>query len=315
MHRFLKSRARGLGWAIIAIFIWSGSLVMLRLGVTATLNAYDLTALRFSVAATILLPVIVKHGFALRSLGTSGIAILIIGFGAPYILLVCYGLTLAPASAAGSLNPGLMAVFTVLAGWQLFQDELNSGRILGIVAILAGVTLYVGIPAAGQAFIGYLIFAITALMWAGYVLTVRRSAIPALQATAIVAVGSAAIYLPLYALALPKNLMEAPILDILVQSVFQGILVSVIAVFAFNRSAEHLGPIVGATLPALIPLTTLGLGYFLLGEQAAPRQLVAAIAIGGGVVLTLARPESMLRYYQGLVGSLNRCDSFRKSKK
>jgi len=52
-----RNTLQGLGWAVAAITIWSGSLVMLRLGVTTSLNAYDLTALRFGVAALILAPV------------------------------------------------------------------------------------------------------------------------------------------------------------------------------------------------------------------------------------------------------------------
>ena len=40
---------------------------------------------------------------------------------------------------------------------------------------------------------------------------------------------------------------------------FQGVLVSVVAIYAFNRSADLLGPVAGAALPALIPVVTLGL--------------------------------------------------------
>ena len=53
MSMSVRTSLAGLGWAITAITIWSGSLVMLRLGVTTSLNAYDLTILRFGVAAVI----------------------------------------------------------------------------------------------------------------------------------------------------------------------------------------------------------------------------------------------------------------------
>ena len=69
----------------------------------------------------------------------------------------------------------------------------------------------------------------------------------------------------------------------------------IFAVFALNRVAEQLGPIAGATLPALIPLTTLGLGYVALGQKASPEHKIATVAIGIGVAMTLMRPGSLLK--------------------
>lgn len=283
-----KNLVTGLFWAAVAIVVWSGSLVMLRLGVTTTLNAFDLTVLRIAVAALLLFPVIRKQGFAWDRLGFAGLSTMVLGFGAPYILLVSLGLKFAPAAAAGALNPGLMAVFVVLASWWLLGDGMRPVKLTGIAAILLGAAVFANVSTVGSASIGHLIFSVTAAMWAGYTLVVRRARIPALHATAIVAVGSAILYLPVYVTMLPKNLAQAPWPDILLQAAFQGVFVSIVAVFAFNRSAEHLGPTAGATLPALIPLTTLGLGFAVLGEAATPQDIAAAAMIGVGVALTLA---------------------------
>lgn len=286
-----KQLATGLFWAATAIAIWSGSLVMLRLGVTTTLNAYDLTALRFGVAALFLTPVIWRQGFALGRLGLWRLLVLVAGFGAPYVLLLSFALETAPASAAGSLNPGLMAVVSVLAGWKLFDDKMRLSRIVGIVLILLGASLFAGVFGLNGVSRGHLLIAVTAVMWASYSLVVRWARIPAWQATAIVAVGSAFFYLPIYFVALPKQILVAPIFDVLLQAVFQGVLVSVVAVFAFNRSAEQLGPIAGACMPALIPIVTLGLGAVVLGETIGVSEIVSTILIGAGVALTLGQPD------------------------
>ncbi|MGL6162506.1 DMT family transporter [Microbulbifer sp.] len=283
-----KERVLGFVWAATSIAIWSGSLVMLRLGVTTSLNVYDLTALRVGVAALVLAPVIRRRGFALDRLGTGGLLAVVAGFGAPYILLISLGLQTAPASAAGSLNPGVMAVVFVLLGWRIFGDRIGPARILGVVAILVGASFFAGVPGAETASVGHLILLFTGVMWAGYTLVVRRAGIPALHATAIVAVGSAILYLPVYVAVLPKQLAVAPMPDIVAQAVFQGVFVSVVAVFAFNRSSELLGPVAGATLPALIPLATLGLGVVALDETAGARDIASATLIGVGVALTLA---------------------------
>jgi drug/metabolite transporter (DMT)-like permease len=81
--------------------------------------------------------------------------------------------------------------------------------------------------------------------------------------------------------------------DVLMQAGFQGVLVSVVAIYAFNRSAELLGPIAGATLPALIPVATLGLGVFVLGETAGACELASAILVTMGLALILVGKPAM----------------------
>ncbi|KEA62664.1 Permease of the drug/metabolite transporter (DMT) superfamily [Marinobacterium lacunae] len=211
---------------------------------------------------------------------------MVAGFGAPYVLLISLALKTAPASAAGSINPGMMAVTSLLLGWIIFRDRIGRVRIGGAVLILVGIALFTEL--VGSFTVGHLILMGTGIMWAIYALIVRCTNIPALSATAVVAIGSAVIYLPVYIVALPKRIAAAPLQDILMQAGFQGVLVSVLAIYAFNRSAELLGPLVGATLPALIPVTTLGLGVLLLGETVGIEHMVSAGAIGTGVALILA---------------------------
>lgn len=283
----------GVGWAVIAIAVWSGSLVMLRLGVTTSLNAYDLTALRFGVAAVILAPVALRRGSGADRLRTGGLIAMVVAFGAPYILLVSLAMTTAPASVAGALNPGTMAISSVLLGRAIFGDMIGIARFMGLLVTLAGIVLFTF--AGGLVGTGHLILIGTGVMWASYGLIVRRAAVPALNATAIVAVGSAVFYLPVYLIALPKQVLAAPLADVLVQAGFQGVLVSVVAIYAFNRSNELLGPLAGATLPALIPVVTLGLGSFVLGETADPGQVVSAVLVTLGLVLILVGKPAMRR--------------------
>lgn len=275
----------GLAWAAVAITVWSASLIMMRLGVTTSLAAWDIAALRFGVAAVLLLPVILRRGFGFDKLGISGLLLMVGGFGAPYIVMMAYALKTAPASAAGSLNPGVMAVCSVFLGWYFLGQRIGAARIAGIVLILGGAGLFAGL--SGRPTSGHLILIVTGLMWAGYVLTVRRAGVPALHAAAIVAVGSAIVYLPFYATVLPHRIGQAPLGDILTQAAFHGVLVSTITIFAFNRSAELLGPVTGATLPALIPVVTLLLASVFLGEAAGLAEIATAALIAGGVALIL----------------------------
>lgn len=282
-----KNYLHGIIWAMIAVTVWSGSLVLLRLGVTTSLNAYDLTMLRFGTAATLLLPVIIKRGFAFDRLSAGGVFLMICCFGAPYIILLSLALKTGSASAAGALNPGVMAVVSVLLAAIIFRDRISFARLTGIGVIIVG--MFFSVLHESSGFVnGHGILILTGGMWAIYALMVRKAKIPALHATAIVAVGSAILYIPIYVVALSKQVSTAPMGDIFLQVGFQGILVSVVAVFAFNRSAELLGPVIGATLPALIPLTTLGIGIIVLHEPAGAGEITVAAAIGIGVALILA---------------------------
>lgn len=291
MRESLKSLTLGVFWAAFAIVVWSGSLVLLRFGITTNLNAYDLTALRFGVAGAVLLPVVIKKGIALDRLGTIGVVLLVASFGALYIILISEALKTASASAAGALNPGIMAVGAVLFGIIMFKDRARRANVIGIILILAGVCSEAFMNASGLKQ-GHLILVLTGIMWATYAVIVRKSRITALHATAVVAVGSAVIYLPIYVFTLPKQVFAAPLFDILMQAGFQGILVGILAVFAFNRSAELLGALAGSTLPALIPLVTLLLAALFLGEPFQTKELTIALIIGGGVALILASRQS-----------------------
>lgn len=277
----------GLIWAAAAILIWSGSLILLRLGVTTGLTAYDLTALRFGVAAILLLPVLVRDGFLGDGPGLGGVLVMVALFGAPYVLLLALAVKTAPAAAAGALNPGVMALASVFMARVFHAQRISPVRLLGIVSTMSGIMVFVW--AAGGLATGHFVLFVTGLMWAAFAAFVRVRRVPALRATALVAVGSAVLYLPVYVLALPIGIGHAKLADVLLQAVFQGVLVTTVAVYAFGRSTELLGAEVGTSLPALIPAVTLALDTFVIGETPRAWDVAAACLVTAGIALILLR--------------------------
>lgn len=281
----------GLAWAAVAILIWSGSLVMLRAGIISGLTPHDLAALRFGTAALCLMPVLIRRGFGLKSLGCwdkGGLwAVLgmVLCFGAPYIAVLSLSLETATANAAGLINPGAMAVFTVAFPFLKNRRFLSKFQGIGLIVITVVIGLAILFP--GPPVMGHLLLIGTGLLWAIYAAIVQRVGIDALHATALVAVWSAILYLPLYAILLPKAIGDVGLMQSAGQALFQGVLVSGVAVYAFTRSAELLGPIRGATLPALIPAVTLGLAYVILGEPIGGSDGGPAVLVGIGVALIL----------------------------
>jgi drug/metabolite transporter (DMT)-like permease len=271
----------GLLWGSLAVCIWAGSFVLMRLGVATTLNPYDITALRFATAALVLVPVVWRQGWALPRLGWGGVALAVTGAGAPYALLVASGLQFAPAGHAAALIPGLTAVFTAIFGYWFLKEPISALACAGTAMILGGTVAIAGIAAS----IGHGLFILGALLWSSYVILLRRTGMGALHAVAIVAVGSAILYLPVYVMILPKAIGSAPPGDIVLQALYQGLLTTVVGLFAFNRAITCLGAARGAALAALIPVSTMALAALILGERPGALELGAAMLISAGVAL------------------------------
>src|SRR5437868_4838808 len=101
-----KIYLKGAAFGFAAASIWAGWSAITRLAVTTNLDPLDIVALRFGVAGILLAPVVVQRGLARDRLGWLGLALMIVGIGAPYVLVAAAGLRFAPASDQGALNPG-----------------------------------------------------------------------------------------------------------------------------------------------------------------------------------------------------------------
>src|SRR3954463_2214544 len=82
---------------LAAVSIWSGWIVIARLGLRTSLTPWDIAALRFGVAGALLLPYLARHGLALARLGWTGVAAIVLGGAAP-VFFTNTGLLFAPAA-------------------------------------------------------------------------------------------------------------------------------------------------------------------------------------------------------------------------
>src|SRR5438445_9699098 len=96
---------RGALYGLAAVSIWSGWIVVARLGLRTSLTPWDIAALRFGVAGVLLLPYVIRNGLAIDRLGWVGLAAIVLGGAAP-VFLANTGLLFAPAAHAGALFPG-----------------------------------------------------------------------------------------------------------------------------------------------------------------------------------------------------------------
>src|SRR3954462_2411656 len=191
---------RGALYGLAAVSIWSGWIVVARLGLRTSLTPWDIAALRFGVAGLLLLPYLWRRGLALDRLGATGLAAIVLGGAAP-VFLANSGLLFAPAAHAGALFPGVMPLMVALLAATVLGEEFNRAKQIGFALILPGVlaiTLGSGGELGSLQNLGHALFLCAGLAWAFYTVAMRRARLDGLHAAAISAVGSALLYLPIY---------------------------------------------------------------------------------------------------------------------
>ena len=265
-----------------------------RLGVTTSLTPWDIAALRFGVAGLILTPVLLRKGLAFDRLGWIGLFALTLGGGAPMVLLVATGLLFAPAAHAGVLFPGVMPLMVAVLAAAVLKERFSLTKTIGLCLILAGVLMMVwqaGATLGARQNIGHLLFLAAAFLWACYTVAMRRARLDGLHAAAIAAVASMIVYVPIFLILFDGKLLQAPLSEIVLQAVVQGILTAVISLLLYGRAVSLLGASSGAAFGALCPAMIALLGIPILGELPPPRDWVAIILISAGVYFVSGGPS------------------------
>jgi drug/metabolite transporter (DMT)-like permease len=287
----------------LAVTIWAGWMVTTRLGVLAPgadrLSAWDITALRFLVAGLLLCPVVLRRGFAWRRLGPVWFAVLVAGAGAPYVVVVTWGLTFAPAAHGGALLPGTMPTFVAVLSVALLRDRLDRGQVVGLALTLTGAGALLGseIARAGLSDaqpIGDALFLLAAFLWACSTLAMKRGGLTPLHGTAVVAVASLILYLPPYLVLAGGHALALPLAESAFHGFYQGVMTSVVSLIAYMRGIALLGPARGSAFSALVPVLAAVLAIPLLGEWPTPMTWVAVTLTAAGVVLASGAARAVL---------------------
>jgi drug/metabolite transporter (DMT)-like permease len=287
--------AIGLACAAATLAIWTGFVLLTRLGTTTTLPPADLAALRFAVAGAVSAPWILRSG--LGGLGPTRALFLAVFAGLGFTLFAYAGFRFAPASHGGALMTGTLPLWTVLLAFVVLGERLSPLQLAGVALTLAGVAA-IAVPALADAqpsLLGDLCFPLASLSWAIYTVAAKRWGVAPLQAAAVVYAGAAALYLPAYLLFTGFRLPAAPLADMLFQAVYQGLMATVVSLVLYMRAVAALGAgpttLITAAVPGLATLAAIPL----LGERPDSNTLLGVALVSAGVVATvagLARPAA-----------------------
>jgi drug/metabolite transporter (DMT)-like permease len=285
----------GLACGLSVPFIWGLWIVASRFGVTHSLTPYDVTALRVGVASVIVLPVLLKQGLGGLALGRA--FVISVGVGAPFALASFAGMALAPVAHAGVLTNGTMPIFAAILGILWLRERPARQRLAAMALIIAGGLLIGGDSFSGVAaplqWFGDLLLVAAGALFAIYMTALRKWQPEIRQTIVAVPVVSAALYLPIWALLLPSELLRAeafpPWPEVALQAGFQGVVSSFIVVILLTRATRSVGATTIAVFLAGAPALAVAFGILLLGELPTALAWTGLAVSTAGMVLAVER--------------------------
>lgn len=283
---------------VAVALIWSSWSVATRFAVTTSLGPHDVTFLRFGVSGLLLWPILVRKGLGIAQIGKLRILVMVLGAGVPFMLLASSGLRFAPASHIATLMIGTMPIWVALLSALVFGERFTPRQVGGMVAVASGVLCIGGYAlianrSAGE-WRGDLLFLLAGLCFASFTLAQRRSGVSAWHATALVNVGSAVLFAPIYFLWLKPNIFTAPLTAVTFQIVAQGIAVAILGMYFYTQAVRRLGAARAAIFGALAPGLAVLIGIVVLSEIPARLTVVGIALVMVGVAFVVARNQKTL---------------------
>jgi len=274
----------GYSLAFFTIIVWSGWMIISRLGLLNSLTPFDVVFLRYTTSGIILLPIAIRNLHLITRENRKAIGLMVLGAGAPYLLLCNFGFAAAPASH-GILTPSTMPLWVGLASYFLLHEKISRLRIIGYFFILAGAVFK--ISAGGNGFNSVDLFFIAAsLCWALYTIQNKiHSYLAPMTVAAFVACGNMILLAIPYTIYQILNPHFLPLEQAVQQSIYQGIFTGIISLITYNRAIQLIGAARTSSFAALAPVMVTLLAVPLLGEIPTPSDWVFVVLMTAGVFL------------------------------
>lgn len=262
----MDNTQKGYCYALAAALIWTGFILISRLGGISELGAPDVIAIRSITCTAIVLPIWwFKYRFNL--LNAKLIFCGLIG-GLAYALCIFQGFQLVPASHAAVLLPGLMPLFIMVFAFLINGERNSVEKWFGIAVITLGIfTLFWPMLNNPQELsIGHFYLVAGALFWAVFSVLIKRWGISPWQATVSLAVITCVLYVPFYIAFLPKKLSMTILPDIALQAFYQGFMATIVQMIFYVRAIQLIGPSSMGAMMAIVPLLSGILALFIFNE-------------------------------------------------
>ena len=282
----MTARTQGYLFVCITMCIWGGFTILSRLNLHWHVSAWDLVAMRFAIAFIILMPVLVYKKDLAFLLHPRPIILALTG-GLAYCLTVYTAFLHAPAAHAAIFLNGCIPLCTAVAAYLLFRQPFDKHTWLSLSIMLSALALmsYLMLHEQASAFgIGDILFFLSAVWWGIFTVLLKQWKLSAWHSMASVAIWSALIYLPIYILFIPKHFQEAEPVHLLIQGVFHGVLVVIIATLTYVAAIERLGAFKTGSIVTLAPFIAAVIAVPLLNEPLSPAIMCGLVGMGIGAL-------------------------------
>ena len=282
----MTARTQGYLFVCITMCIWGGFTILSRLNLHWHVSAWDLVAMRFAIAFIILMPVLL-YKKDLAFLWHPRPIILALTGGLAYCLTVYTAFLHAPAAHAAIFLNGCIPLCTAVAAYLLFKQPFDKHTWLSLSIMLSALALmsYLMLHEQASAFgLGDILFFLSAVWWGIFTVLLKQWKLSAWHSMASVAIWSALIYLPIYILFIPKHFQEAEPVHLLVQGVFHGVLVVIIATLTYVAAIERLGAFKTGSIVTLAPFIAAIIAVPLLNEPLSAAIMCGLVGMGIGAL-------------------------------
>ncbi|NVK36477.1 MAG: DMT family transporter [Gammaproteobacteria bacterium] len=271
-----------------AVLLWSGFILVSRLGGISELNHYDVVALRYATCALIVLP-IWWFKFRFNVFQWRYVAAALVG-GLGYALCTFHGFQLAPASHGALLLPGAMPLFIFLLALSVGQAKLNMQSVFSVAVISAGILiLFFGQVSNQQVdasiLMGDGLFLLGAFFWGVFSILIKRWGLSPWQVTISMALLTSIMYLPFYIMFAPKNIALHLWPEMGLQMFYQGFLATIVQMLLYVRAVALIGASGMGALMALVPLIAGVAALILFDEPATVSLLIGLLCVALGAWL------------------------------
>ncbi|WOD07656.1 DMT family transporter [Marinomonas sp. GJ51-6] len=284
-----KPVLQGYVFALIAVFIWTGFILISRAGSLASLSLYDMMMVRFGTAFVLFSPAIWINRKAIFQwkmmvLGCIG--------GLAYSLSAFLGFQYAPATHGALLLPVLMPIMIAFLAYFLAGERQSRFAWIGIgvssfgILVLLLETIFSGV----SYLIGDLSFISACFFWGIFTVLLRRWKFVPWHVTLGVITFTTLIFTPYYLTLIPDVLQGVSYGMIGLQAFYQGVIAVAVQFVCYGKAVHILGATKMGALMALVPLLASVMAVPLFGEPVTVGLLVALVCIILGTMIGTLLP-------------------------
>lgn len=283
-----REQLRGFAAALLGLAIYSIYTAVTRRGMLTSLSPGDMMFLRLGGSALCLLPYLIYIARRIPADLWRKALPLSFAHGWGMVGFTIFGLQMAPAGHGSSLGPGMISVWIALFTWLAFRRAPVPGQRRGLLCIFAGGAMILWFSAAGhvapQALLGDLMFVAASMCGASYLIYAEQRRIPAAIGTALVAVTSALVILPWYVFVADKQILTAPVSQVALHFIIQGVLMGCVAFMAVGYAVLRIGSLSMGMMLALVPVAGMLASVEISGDTVAGLEWLASLLVTGGVI-------------------------------